>query len=130
MGKWMKRAAALMLAAMVVFGSAPRVHADPPSHEEDLENYANNNYDFLAGTSGYTRAYRSDYDPPFTALIEEDGGFYTDCVGYRIYDFDMDGGPELLIVTLQDDQDTGTQDVVTLNMYEWFSETPTRVASR
>ena len=128
MGKWMKRAAALMLAAMVVFGSAPRVHADPPSHEEDLENYANNNYDFLAGTSGYTRAYRSDYDPPFTALIEEDGGFYTDCVGYRIYDFDMDGGPELLIVTLQDDQDTGTQDVVTLNMYEWFSETPTRVA--
>ena len=134
MGKWMKRIMGVMLAAVVAFGLTPAsvglAYPEGGNDQtyEDLENYANDNFTFLAGTSGYTRAYRADDAPPFTSLIEEDGGFYSKYIGYRIYDFDMDGVQEMLVVSLEEDTYNGVKDVIALSMYEWFSETPTQTA--
>ena len=123
MVRWMKRAAAGLLAVLIAAfpGSAwsgSVTLAEPADVTSDLQEYVSY-YTFLAGTSGNMRVYK---DPESTSvndyLIETEGLPEEKWVGYRIADFDQDGQDELLIVGL-----TGEQETVKLDMYEWYSGT-------
>ena len=121
MKRWMKRAAAFLLAVMMVAGlpgMSRMASANPPDIYAEMEDYASY-YDFLAGTSGYLRAHRFDSDPAYACTLGIDGGFFSDWIGYRILDFDQDGQVELLMVGHDVDQFTGNPTGIILYMYEY-----------